>query len=503
MKQSMPKIRNVVMKTPAQRAAYNAGKYKAVPSGSQGVRAMYEAGGYGKRAQQAFINANGYSAEYVLGKSLTTIQNRILHEVRNSPMTGSIVDTIVRTTLGTGLKPKVKNEALRAAFLEWAPNANADGRLSFDATLSLALREIVVKGEVFGRHRDRYMEDVKAGKVSVPYQAQLIPSEQLPLTRPGELLKTDPDSDFRSGIYFDPIGQREGYLFLKKHPRSGVVITSEDYTKVLASEVMHVFQDRETGQLRGEPWLVRSIVRLHELDEYMDAELLKKKSAAKINAFWKAPEPKYGQSIIEGEDGEAEIEEDFSFIPRDIDPGAQFITPPGWEVVLHQAHEVGGDFAVFVRNVVMEACAAAYAPYELVTGDYSQTQERMVRFHYKAIYEQVVNARREMLISQFARPIFARFVKAAVESGRWTPPEGETWQEHAYPEWHGQPMPYPNPVQEANAKRILIDAGLESRSGAMRDLGKDPDQVAQEMREDKERFAGLPVGEGLKDATDA
>ncbi len=486
VKTSVPRLRSV--------------KFKEGYAGAdrtQGLRAMYEAAGTNRRAVDAFKHANGWSAEYLLGKTLDVVQRRVLHEVRNNPIAGRIVDVIVRTTLGTGLTPKISDPVLRKLWKRWCKQAGADGRLTFDGLMSLAMREVAVKGEVFMRHREREKRDVDEGFCSLPYQVQLITSEFCPLTRPGETLSTEPADDFRSGIFFNPnIGRREAYLFLTKHPRGGTTATSTllETTAVPAAKVMHVFQDREGGQLRGEPWLVRSLIRLHELDEYMDAELAKKKSAAKLTTFYKSPEAKVGQEMITDADGNlVPVADDTSFVPDRIDAGAQMILPPGWSVENHRASEVGGDFEVFTRKVLMEACAAAHAPYELVTGDFSLTQERMLRFFYKTTYEQTVAARREMLISQAAAPIFRRFVQEAFLYGAWTPPAGETWEDHAEPEWAGMPMPYPNILQEYNAKAVAIKEGMQSLSGAIREFGRDPDEVAQEMRDDLVRFEGLPV----------
>lgn len=481
---------------PSVRVKHWKGAYKE--ANQMGLRALYEAAGSGPRAD-TFKFAFGFSSEYLLGKSLDVIQRRVLHEVRNNPLAGRIVDTIVRTTIGNGLKPKISDPDLKKLWNAWSKQACSDGRKSFDEMLALAIRETCVKGEIFGRHRARFMDDVRAGRVPVPYQVELISSEQCPLTEPGDTLNTDPSNPFRSGIYFSPIGWREAFLFLRRHPRNGDMrgLTTNDYVRVSADDVMHVFQDRENGQLRGEPWLVRSLVRLHELDQYMDAELEKKKSAARLTGIWKAPSGQANAQMIEDENGEVE-EVSPDFIPPKINSGAQLGLPPGWSFEGFRAHEVGGDFEVFVRNVVREACNAAHAPYELVTGDFSQTQERMVRFQYKAVYEQTVHARRQMLINQFASPVFKRFVQEAYNAGLWTPPSGETWQDHAYPEWQGQPMPYPNPLQEANTNRVLLEAGAKSLSEWAMERGKDPDELAQELRDDLERFKGLPISFILK-----
>tara|TARA_R110002049_G_scaffold96704_3_gene236364 strand:- start:2162 stop:3676 length:1515 start_codon:yes stop_codon:yes gene_type:complete len=458
-----------------------------------GVRAMYDAGGHGRRAD-GFSQANGWSMEYLLGKTLDTVQRRVLHEVRNNPITGRIVDVITRSTLMSGPKPKIKNEELRKLWKKQSKKIDANCRLSFDSMLALVVRDVATRGEVFARFRSRTMEDVKNGMVEVPFQVQLVPSEQVPLAKSSTVELTG-DAEFRSGIIFKGPGQRDAYVFLKRHPRNGGLegLSRDDFAVVPAQSVLHVYQEREPGQLRGEPWLVRSIIRLKELDELMDAELVKKKFAAKMTTFYKAPQAQAsGAEIISGEDDEVEMIED-EFVPGQIDAGAGITLPPGWDIVIPPAHEVGGDFSVFIRQTIMEACMAAHAPYELVTGDFSQTAERALRYYNKAIYEPVLQARRDMVESQFMNPVFREFVKAAVESGKWTPPAGETWEDHAEIEWAWQPIPHLQPLQEINAKVAAAKNGMKSISGAIRELGFDPDEVAQELREDMERFKGLPV----------
>ncbi len=463
-------------------------------TGMIGVRSMYDAAGGGRRSQ-SFEHATGWSMEYLLGKSLDKVQRRVLHEVRNNPITGRIVDVITRSTVMSGPKPKIKDPALRELWKKQAKKIDANRRLSFDAMIALVVRDVATRGEAFVRLRDRTMQDVRDGMCAVPFQVQVVPSEQVPLAK-SPLVELKGDAEFRSGIIFRGPGQRDAYVFLKRHPRNGSGIeglSRDDFSVVPASAVLHVYQEREPGQLRGEPWLVRSIIRLNELDEYMDAELVKKKFAAKMTTFYMAPENKVsGAEILSGPDDEAEVVED-EFVPSQIDAGAGVTVPPGWKIETPRPHEVGGDFSVFVRQVISEACMAAHAPYELVTGDFSQTAERALRYYNKAIYEPVLQARREMVESQFMNPVFRKFVQAAVESGKWTPPAGESWEDHADIEWSWQPIPHLQPLQEINAKIAAAKNGMKSISGAIRELGYDPDEVAQELREDMERFKGLPV----------
>ncbi|RDC68491.1 phage portal protein [Rhodovulum sp. 12E13] len=487
-KTSYPRVRNVRMKS----------RYIAPGPTSHGIRAMYDAAGVGRRAS-TFQGANGWSMEYLLGKTLDVVQRRILQEVRNNPIAGRIVDVITRSTVMSGPKPKIRDESLRELWKRQSGKLDADGVLSFDEMISLVVRDVATRGEIFSWIRDRTMDDVDRGMVAVPFQVQLIPSEQVPLSKP-LAVDIQEGSDFRSGILFRGPGQRDAYVFLRRHPRNGTLegFTRDDYAVVPSSSVLHVFQQREPGQIRGEPWLVRSLIRLHELDEYLDAELVKKKFTSKMTTFYKAPQIEVsGAELIQEEGGEVEEVED-EFVPERYDAGAQITIPPGWEIETPRPHEVGSDFSSYIRQVVMEACMAAHAPYELVTGDFSQTAERALRYYNKAIYEPVLTARRQMVEHRFIKPIFREFVRRAYVAGLWTPPDGETWQDYAEVEWSWQPIPHLQPAQEMNAKTAAIKSNLQSFSGAIRELGRDPDEVAQELREDMERFDGLSVEAWMK-----
>ena len=77
-----------------------------------------------------------------------------------------------------------------------------------------------------------------------------------------------------------PKGRRTAYYFYKEHPGERLFFPNYlDLIRVPADEVMHLFRPLRPGQLRGVPWLANALVRLWELDQYDDAELLRKKFA--------------------------------------------------------------------------------------------------------------------------------------------------------------------------------------------------------------------------------
>jgi|GEM_PF-5978878 capsid protein len=63
-----------------------------------------------------------------------------------------------------------------------------------------------------------------------------------------------------------------------------------DTVRVPASDMAHLFQALAPGQLRGITWLAPILLRLHELDQYEDAALVKAKVAALSTGFIRDPD---------------------------------------------------------------------------------------------------------------------------------------------------------------------------------------------------------------------
>ena len=92
----------------------------------------------------------------------------------------------------------------------------------------------------------------------------------------------------RCGIEFDAIGRRVAYWFLRKHPGDATdqtIVAGEQFTRVPADAVLHIRKPIEAGQLRGLPWITPTLVRLFQMDQYMDAQVERQKTAALFVGF--------------------------------------------------------------------------------------------------------------------------------------------------------------------------------------------------------------------------
>ena len=95
--------------------------------------------------------------------------------------------------------------------------------------------------------------------------------------------------------------------------------------RVPADRIAHLFRPLRPGQIRGEPWLARALVKLDELDQYDDAALVKAKVAALFTGFVVSPDP---EDAVMGGD---EPDED-GVVEASLEPGTMQRLSPGQDV---------------------------------------------------------------------------------------------------------------------------------------------------------------------------
>jgi capsid protein len=299
--------------------------------------------------------------------------------------------------VGDGIKPSSLVEdadlrdRLQRLWLAWTDEADADGLTDFYGLQAMVAREMFVAGECFVRLRPRRPED----GLRVPLQVQLLQSEMLPFEKTetaanGNRIRCGIEFDrigqrvayhrIRCGIEFDRIGQRVAYHFRRRHPGDstdqGEVIP--ETVRVSAEDVLHVFRPIDAGQIRGLPHVAPAMVRLFLLDQYDDAELDRKKTAAMFAGFITKTAPE--EQLI----GELEDAEDGTGVAS-LEPGTLQVLLPGEDVKFSAPADVGGGYEAFQYRTLLSIAASVGLPYHLVTGDvrqanYSSMRAELVEF---------------------------------------------------------------------------------------------------------------------------
>ena len=232
-------------------------------------------------------------------------------------------------------------------------------------------------GEALIRLRYRRVED----GLPVALQIQVLEAEHLPTTMNRDLPATGGASNvgnvIRSGIEFDRLGRRVAYHLHRSHPNDGLLapMSSQggmDTVRVDAREVIHLFRPLRPGQIRGEPWLTRALVKLNELDQYDDAELVRKKTAAMFAGFITrmAPEDNLmGESAADAN----------GVALAGMEPGTLQILEPGEDIKFSAPADVGSSYVEFMRQQFRAVAAAMGITYEMLTGDLTQVNYSSIR----------------------------------------------------------------------------------------------------------------------------
>lgn len=411
---------------------------------------------------------------------------------RNNPHARRAMNLLTTHTVGIGIKPRslCRNAKVRAALMElwsdWIAVADADQVVDFYGLQALAMNEVVEGGEAFARLRTRFVAD----GLPVPLQVQLLPTEQVPLS----YNMPNGTNTVTQAIERNAIGQRVAYWCYPQHPGDwyGTIrALSLVPAPVDAADMCHLFNVTRIGQMRGLPEVAAAITILRQLGLYLDAELLRKQTAAMVVAFVKR--------VISGEMSADEIasswgkvKEELGDLPMaSLEPGTVQYLDPGEDVEFNNPADVGGSFIPFVSTNLRSVAGAVGVIYEELSGDWSGTNDRTFRAAMNTFKRAIQMWQFSLMVAQFCQPVWARFVSYAVTSGAIKVPKSVTPRDLAAVEWLPQRHEYINPVQDIQATGLEMGLGLISRSAAVAERGDDVENVDAQIKADRERETEL------------
>jgi len=459
--------------------------------GLLGGTPTYDGTGFGRRTLAWQVGNPGAIAALLTTQTELRARSRDL--VRRNTWAHAALESYVANAVGTGIKPQsmvqdaALREAIQALWNDWTETADAAGLTDFYGIQSLACRAMLEGGEALIRLRYRRTED----GLPVALQLQVLEPEHLPVT-----LNTQTDSGnvIRAGIEFDGLGRRVAYHLYRSHPEDGALAPMSgtgglQTVRVNADEIIHLFRPLRPGQIRGEPWLARALVKLNELDQYDDAELVRKKTAAMFAGFITRLGP---EDQLMGE-GSADAN---GVALAGLEPGTLQILEPGEDVRFSQPADVGGSYSDFLRMQFRAVAAAMGVTYEQLTGDLTQVNYSSIRAGLLEFRRRVEALQHGVIVHQLCRPIWQAWMEQAVLEGALTLPgfaRGGRLRRRDYLtcKWIPQGWQWVDPEKEFKAIQLAIRSGLMSRSEAISSFGYDAEDVDREIAADNVRADAL------------
>ncbi|WKB50785.1 phage portal protein [Eleftheria terrae] len=463
------------------------GWFAKLRRGLFGATPTYDGVGGGRRAVAWQVGNPGAVAALAFTQNELRAKSRDL--VRRNAWAAAGTEAFVAAAIGTGIKPQSlvldipQRETIQALWRDWCEDADAGGLTDFYGLQALACRAMLEGGEALVRLRYRRPED----RLPVALQIQVLEPEHLPATMNLELLS---GNVVRAGIEFDRLGRRVAYHLYRSHPNDGALapmsgVGGMETVRIPASEVIHLLRPLRPGQIRGEPWLARALVKLHELDQYDDAELVRKKTAAMFAGFITRGAPE--DNLM----GEGEPDAHGAALAG-LEPGTLQFLEPGEDIRFSAPADVGSSYADFMRQQFRAVAAAMGITYEMLTGDLTQVNYSSIRAGLLEFRRRCEALQHGVIVHQLCRPIWRAWMTQAVLGGALELP-GYTRRRRQYQavKWIPQGWQWVDPKKEFDAMNTAIRSGLLSRSEAISASGYDAEDVDREIAADNERADAL------------
>ncbi len=431
---------------------------------------QFDAAAKGRRTKD--WKSSGSSSNMEIHTALQMLRNRSRAMVRNNGNAKNAIRLIPNNVVGTGILPTPKytgtnkakiNKTIKEVWNKWADKITVDYdcQLNYYGTQHLCMKAIAESGECLVRR-------INAGSDNyLPLELQVLEGDFIDTYKHDNSWTTEGERNYY-GIRFNKKGKRIGYWIYTSHP---VEYGQLESVLIPASEIIHMYEVERPGQIRGIPFSSASMLRMKDLDDYEDAELVRQKIAACFTVF-----------ITEDTDGDAQGNNtgDADNLER-VEPGIIEHLTPGKSVTFAQPPITNG-YGEYTKSVNRSIAAGIGITYEGMTGDLSNVNFSSGRMGWLEFQRNVNHWQWNIVIPKFCEVTWGWFLQAAALKGlipadldaaaTWTPPRREMI----------------DPVKETKAMVDAIRGGLNSWHNTVKELGFNPEEIMEELKAETALF---------------
>lgn len=467
--------------------------------------------------------ANSQSADRALYGEAERVRNRVRDLVRNNSYARGALDAIVANVVGCGISPKpaikddqARSDAILDKWNEWCERSDITGRLHFYEMQALVLREMVEAGEVI---LNKVMQPTDP--LGVPFALEMIESERIASETEVWAYKrnrANAENQIRRGVEVErSTGRAVAYYLYRDHPNdlAGTVAEAE---RVPADNLLHIYRQERVGQTRGISWLAPAVLRLRDLEMYLENELQASAVAACFSVVVKTVDSGASWGGLETPSGGDSTDSNGDRFER-LQPGMVSHLMPNEDIQVVNPMRPNASADAFLATMLRSISVATGLSYELVSRDYSRTNYSSNRA--SALEDQRrFRPLQKMLIWKLCQPVyrawfaqcclaadagmdgyeaFPSFTEYLADPGYWTKC---TWRP---PGWA-----WVDPLKEVNAAVVAINNQLRSRQDVIEEgNGGDVREVFRELAQEEalaeelDIELGDPATNSAKEAAEA
>ena len=429
------------------------------------------------------------SADREIRYDIWRLRSRSRDVVRNNGFATRFLAILADNVLGhrgimldvdfmAGAEPnETLNTAIESAWRGWghAETCSADGKLSWLDTERLTLATLAQDGEVLIRF-------VRGASNPYGLSLQLIDCDLLDQNM--NQVASDTANEIRMGVERDIYGRPVAYHLWTFHPNDYdfAITRYGERKRIPADEILHLFLLRRPGQTRGVPWFAPVLFNTQMLRGYTEAEVVAARQAASAMGF-----------LIPGADsdvvGNLNAPNDQ---PLEIAaaPGEFPTLPRGYTVHDWNPEHPGKEFSVFVKAMLREIASGLGVSYNLLANDLESVNYSSMRAGALSDRD-AWRALQYWLIEHLHRRVFAEFSKMARLTGA-LPAATRNADEDAI-HWAPRGWPWVDPLKDAEAQTLMMQNGMDSRTHALAEDGREVEPVFKELAAEKQLAAKYDI----------
>ncbi|AOF97330.1 phage portal protein [Sphingobium sp. RAC03] len=385
----------------------------------------------------------------------------VLRLAYENPYGRKAIDALVNNAVGWGITGAPKGpKAVSTLWLEWIKVADYRGRLDLFGLQELAVRTMFREGESFLVRR--YVRDAAI----MPLRIQVLDAGMLATDKVGD--------NIEDGIEYDADGNVAGYWF---YPARSQYRRNRPAVRFAAIDVTHLYVQEEAGQKRGRSVFEPVIKRLGDIDDALDADLVRRKIESCFVGF----------RTLNWEDGDQPLgirESRGDNLPPSefFEPGTINTLAPGEDIKFGTPKPMGG-LGEAVRINLLATAAGIGVTYEQLTGDLSNVNYSSYRAGALEFDAKIERIQWNTIIPVGLNRVWAWFCQAAFEFGRIAKPIYEM-------RWTPPPRKSIDRKGDAEADILEMQAGLENRRSLLNARGTDHDIFMEETQADLQSQQG-------------
>lgn len=416
----------------------------------------------------------------------SVLRARVQELIRNNPWVYKASRNFTSNLIGQGVRPisetpdAALSRDLMSLWEEWIYEADVTGRTSF-----YGLQTLVANG-VFGNGEGILRRVIGADdNALLPLQYQAIEADFIVTNKneTGGAGKPRIICGVEMGEY-----RPAAYHLYKSHPNDGNAIDALSTIRVPADEILHVFETFRAGQVRGYPRAASALVRLMDMMEYEESELVRKKMAAMLVGFVTTSIDPDAASPLAGMGQTQKTDADGStFFEHKLEPATMQALQPGEDIKFNEPADVGGSYEAFMKVNQRAIAAGMDATYEQVSGDYEGVTFSSLRAAKNEMERMYRQTQEQTISPQLVRPVWLDFVKYAVLSGQVKLPRSIDIRAAMRARYVPPGWTYVDPLVEEKAAQLAIRGGTDTRTNVAARKGMDIASIDEQQKIDQER----------------